>query len=321
MQAAWPPAQQRPAAGERGGQGPEDWAPSAPSHEERASPARLRATLVVNPRSGRLARRAAGIADLAAAAAGHFDLLEDPAPDLPIEAQLARAVARKPAVLLVAGGDGTVAAGAAAVLGTGIALGVIPGGTMNRLAGRLGLPADPIAAVAALAGARPVPLAAGRLGDRLFLYQAVLGRPARLARFREMQREGGRGWWPLLLAWLRSSARPFARSLSVTTGHDARLQAVAAVVSVPTPEEATDGLRIDVVQRAGLGASLRQSLLWMMGRLAAAPEVEPLVVVQGAIGGRRRRVRAMVDGEMLLFPPPVRLRFVPRALTVLKPAG
>ncbi len=62
MLAAWPPAQQRPAAGERGGQGPEDWAPSAPSHEERASPARLRATLVVNPRSGRLARLAPGIA-------------------------------------------------------------------------------------------------------------------------------------------------------------------------------------------------------------------------------------------------------------------
>jgi YegS/Rv2252/BmrU family lipid kinase len=54
----------------------------------------------------------------------------------------------------VFGGDGTSMQAAAALVGTDVALALIPGGTGNVLAGNLRIPMDPIAAVRAVAGGR-----------------------------------------------------------------------------------------------------------------------------------------------------------------------
>ena len=64
-----------------------------------------------------------------------------------------KAVARGAAVLVAVGGDGTVHTALQAVAGTGTPLGIVPAGTGNDIAAELGVPADPVAAAAALAGA------------------------------------------------------------------------------------------------------------------------------------------------------------------------
>jgi diacylglycerol kinase family enzyme len=279
----------------------------------------MRAALVVNARSGTIAVLDGGAQALIREARAHFALAQDPAPDLPIDIQISRALACNPEVILVAGGDGTVSA-VADRLGEGTtALGVIPGGTMNRLAARLGLPADPRAAVRALARAEPVTLPAARLNGHLFLYQVLIGPPTRLVRFREMQRGHRFGWLPLARAALRALLRPLQRSVRVVLPTGERRRAVAAVVTVPEPGAAKAILRIETIEGSGFLAGLRQAALWIRGRLADAPDVFAVEAAAVAVAGRQRRIRASLDGEMILLRRPLRIRLMRRGISALRP--
>ena len=75
----------------------------------------------------------------------------------------------------VFGGDGTLNEAAEGLLGRGIPLAFIPGGSANSMAGELGLPRRPAAAARALLGSRPVPIRPGRVDGRHFLMMAGFG--------------------------------------------------------------------------------------------------------------------------------------------------
>jgi YegS/Rv2252/BmrU family lipid kinase len=66
-------------------------------------------------------------------------------------------------VVAVFGGDGTTMQAAAALVGTDVSLGVIPGGTGNLLAGNLRIPASPERAARALVAGKPRPFDLGRM--------------------------------------------------------------------------------------------------------------------------------------------------------------
>ncbi len=92
------------------------------------------------------------------------------------------AVAAGARALVAVGGDGTVHAALQAAAGTGIAFGAVPAGSGNDFAIEVGVPADPLAAADALAGAlrdwrtRPVDLARmTEPGGGTRFYGAVLG--------------------------------------------------------------------------------------------------------------------------------------------------
>jgi YegS/Rv2252/BmrU family lipid kinase len=65
--------------------------------------------------------------------------------------------------IVVFGGDGTTMQAAAALVGTDVRLGLIPGGTGNLLAGNLRIPTSPARAAAALLRANPRRLDLGRM--------------------------------------------------------------------------------------------------------------------------------------------------------------
>ena len=117
------------------------------------------------------------------------------------------------------GGDGTVADVAAALRGTGIPLGVIPGGSTNITARSLGIPAHPAAAVALLFGPhRTVPLDVGLVGDTLFLHMAGAGLDSRLFADANPARKRQIGWLAYLPPALHDLALPPTRFTIVTDG-------------------------------------------------------------------------------------------------------
>lgn len=65
--------------------------------------------------------------------------------------------------VLACGGDGTIHEALQALVGTEVALGVIPMGTANALAADLGLPRNPVRALRRLLKAKPVELPVGRI--------------------------------------------------------------------------------------------------------------------------------------------------------------
>jgi diacylglycerol kinase (ATP) len=75
----------------------------------------------------------------------------------------AEAVTDRIDIVCVFGGDGTTMQAAAALVGSGTALGVIPGGTGNLLAGNLRVPSHPVRAARGLLAGKVVPLDLGRI--------------------------------------------------------------------------------------------------------------------------------------------------------------
>jgi diacylglycerol kinase family enzyme len=93
-------------------------------------------------------------------------------------------VAEKVDVVAVFGGDGTTMQAAAALVGTDVALGVIPGGTGNLLAGNLRIPASAARAARALVRAKPRLFDLGRMeraaGPQYFAVACGAGYDARV---------------------------------------------------------------------------------------------------------------------------------------------
>ena len=87
-------------------------------------------------------------------------------------------------LVIAFGGDGTVSAAARGLAGTGVPLACIPGGYTDVFARSIGVPRDPVAAAARLAGlprgTEPRTVALGSVDGRPFLFAAGLGFSASL---------------------------------------------------------------------------------------------------------------------------------------------
>ncbi len=141
-----------------------------------AEPSRVPA--IVNLRSG-----TAEAAREALEASGAFDLhqVEPDAIDSTVR-DLVKSGARR---ILVAGGDGTIATAAAALLGTDTELAILPGGTLNHFARDLGISTVAAEAVelAANPGTRQVDV--GVVNGRVFLNTSSVGGYVRFVHTRE----------------------------------------------------------------------------------------------------------------------------------------
>ncbi|HJP55805.1 MAG TPA: diacylglycerol kinase family protein [Gemmatimonadales bacterium] len=122
-----------------------------------------RALLIANPAAARnrpLAVRA--ILETFRTAGWNTELAETSGPgDARVLA--ARGVEAGMDTVAVFGGDGTTMQAAAALVGTEVALGVIPGGTGNLLAGNLRIPLSPVRATQALLAGKARPFDLGRV--------------------------------------------------------------------------------------------------------------------------------------------------------------
>jgi diacylglycerol kinase family enzyme len=114
----------------------------------------------------------------------------------------ADAVDRGFSAIVVFGGDGTVNEVAQSLVGTDVALGILPGGSTNVMARALGIPLDPIDATAflgrRLASDTRRRINVGRVDERYFLFSAGMGLDAEVVRRVEAAPEKKRKygeWW------------------------------------------------------------------------------------------------------------------------------
>jgi len=280
----------------------------------------MRAALIVNQQAGSLAGlfepRAALVSALRSSG---FILCGEVGEGISLDEQWEVAAASGAEVVFVAGGDGTLRSAAARLLGSERAMAPLPGGTMNRVCTRLGLPADPVLAAAAYRPAEFTLLDVATANGELFLYQSIIGSPSRLMRFREMQRGAGlRGWWPVMRAGMRELLRPTSRGVAIRSGRRPRSRGHAAVVTLPAPGE-PPLLVVDLARPGGFVARLRQAIRWLRGGLSGDAEVKTILGSRLVIHGRTPWLRLSLDGEMHLVPGPVRYRLHPRKLRLLAP--
>jgi len=235
------------------------------------------------------------------------------------------------------GGDGTLREAAAGLLGSGVPLGPLPGGTANVLTLALGLPRDPVAAAVALARAEPRPLDVGLANGRPFLMMASAGLDAALVADLHplgkrwlgrigIAAQGLAAWW--------SYGYPAIEVLLDGVRYRASFVAVAniALYGGPfrlVPDARPDDRRLDLLLFSGLGRTATLGLVrdLLRGAHLRRPDVRVLPIgpssavriseAAGASGAPD--VRLQVDGDPFPDPPPVTLTLAAETLPVLAP--
>jgi YegS/Rv2252/BmrU family lipid kinase len=122
--------------------------------------------------------------------------------------ELARAALQSGADLVIVwGGDGTVNEVGSELVGTSAALGLVPAGSGNGLAGGLGIPRSPQAAIATALGTKTMTVDVGMLDDRPFFNVAGIGFDAHIARLFNERPRGRRGKLPYVVLGVREGCR------------------------------------------------------------------------------------------------------------------
>ena len=168
---------------------------------------------------------------------------------------LARAaVADRADLVIVWGGDGTVNEIGGALAGSPTALGLIPAGSGNGLAGGLGVPRDPRAALATALGDRTLAVDVGMLDDRPFFNIAGIGFDAHIARLFNQRTRGRRGRLPYIVIGVREGCRYVGKDYRITLD-GAVQESRALLIAFANGQEYGMGMQIapGARPRAGIG--------------------------------------------------------------------
>lgn len=297
----------------------------------------MRVTAILNRDAGtmrRLDREAAraAVAD-ALAGAGHAATVAVlPAAD--IGDAVRRAVAADAEAVVVGGGDGTASSAAAILAGTGVALGVLPLGTMNLTARSLGLPLDLEAAAAAVAVGRIVDADLAAVGDRPFLHQLSIGLQPMMVRLRERQGAYGSRLGKML-ATARALRTVLRRPpvLALALDEDGRrhtVETAGLIVTnnpygeghLPYADDPATGLLGLYDVRSSRWTDLVQLVAeilwgtWQRDRNVAA-RTAAAVTIAAAGGGGPASLAATVDGELVRLDLPFTVTKRTKALRLI----
>src|SRR4030088_751132 len=244
----------------------------------------MRAMLVTNPAAGeRHAKpgdleRCEGILESAGFV---LDRVETGA-ESPTSADLARrAIEQGYEVCIVAGGDGTVAPAAAALLDSPVVLGILPFGSVMNIAHGLGIPLEPVKAAEVIARRRVIHADAGEVRDKIFFETAGIGLDAEMfgaARLAE------RGDWRRALrrVWRWLTHKSFRVQINVDGREDRQRALQIYVMNSPyygwslellERVSMTDGLLdVAIFPRIGRWALLASLIaVWRGGKLPVRP--------------------------------------------------
>jgi diacylglycerol kinase family enzyme len=267
-------------------------------------------------------------------AAGHSVVIDVVEGD-EIAAALDKAVATRGIdVVLAGGGDGTISAAAARLMGKKKALAILPAGTMNLFARGLGIPQSLDGAVQAFAEGEVVAVDMASANGQPFVHQFSIGMHAKMVQLREKMDFGSR------LGKMSASARaawttinnPPAMSVTLTIG-EAEIVTRTSGIGItnnlfgerhlPYADDPAGGtLGIYVTMARQRGELLHHFFNVARGRWRDNQHVEIHQTDKAVleISSSARRLRAVLDGELIKLEPKTVFEIHPKALKVLVPA-
>lgn len=243
------------------------------------------------------------------------------------------ALKAKPAVLVAAGGDGTISAVADVLCGTGTALGVVPCGTLNHFAKDLGIPLDRAEAARVIAAGRRIAVDAGEVNGRGFINNVSLGLYPGMVRERERQQRRLRRSKRHAMLWATLAVlnRPPLLDLRLELDgevHDCR----APFVFIGNNDYQMEGfdigtrarldggcLNVYTTRACGAGGLIKLLLHALFGRLRQAEDFVASRASSLRVTSRKRRLLVATDGEVTTMQTPLELRVRRRALQVIVP--
>lgn len=240
-------------------------------------------------------------------------------------------------VIAVFGGDGTTMQAAAALVGSEVALGVIPGGTGNLLAGNLRIPASPERAARVLLSGKARQFDLGRMersgGPQYFAVACGAGYDARVMAGTPSEHKRRWGMAAYVATTLRLITEIRSANHLITIdgveydAHAAMVlvancgEVIPPFVKLRTGIRPDDGLLDVVVMRAD---SFGQSVRAVWDLLRDAPTAEGLETYVGYARGREVRLETdpvqpvQLDGEPG-GETPFTVNVVPGAIRILVP--
>jgi diacylglycerol kinase family enzyme len=257
------------------------------------------------------------------------------------------AAAARGDLVIVVGGDGAINEAVNGLMGRpegegAPLLAVIPGGGGNVFAQALGLPVDPVAAIArireVIVAGRYRTIGLGLAGDRYFTFSAGLGLDAEAVGEVERLRASGRRESPALFAWaiVRRHSRTDRRHPALTLERDGQpatpdlfMTAITnsspwtyvrgrAVLPVPDPDfnSGLDVLALRKLRATTIVSAVGQMLL-IRGRPPRGRNVLTVAGLESFTVRSGRPIAFQVDGDYLGETEAVKFQFVPHALRVV----
>jgi diacylglycerol kinase (ATP) len=251
--------------------------------------------------------------------------------------------------VLACGGDGTVHEALQSLVGTKVALGVVPLGTANALAQNLGLGRDPLKAVRALIHAEPVEFPVGRIffqetngarGWRYFGIAAGIGADALLMSSMDPAQKRRYGYALYMIQafkiWATNAFPLFDAAFTVEGDLEPRLEQVSQLLAVrirsfggalgvlaPGATLHKKDLSLVAFKTRSRFHYMRFLLATLVGRQTFSRNIELLdasAVECHAPKGSKSNIFVEADGEVL-GTLPARLELTTEMLTLLVPPG
>lgn len=288
--------------------------------------------VILNPASGSgTAATADGLTELFAqrGVAAAITLLGD---GVSVPEVVHQAITAGAPAVVAAGGDGTVSAVAAALIGSDVPLGVLPVGTLNHFAKDLGLPLELGEAIEIVQNRNARVVDAGEVNGRIFLNNSSIGVYPRLVELRDRYRESGITKW-IAAVWAGLAVlrlRPFM-GVRIESPEGVLLRRTPFVLVGnneyhmsglhPTSRDSLTGGKLAVYVMKAQG---RPSLLWLAWQVlrrgvSKTPELDFLSVAEATVETRRRNLQVALDGEVVTLQSPLRYKILPGVLRVLAP--
>jgi diacylglycerol kinase family enzyme len=284
--------------------------------------------VVLNAGSGRTDTelRCATIREVLEAAGRHCELevVHEGARIPEAAAAMAARAASIGAILVAAGGDGTLNAVAHEAVRHGCVFGVLPQGTFNYFGRTHGIPEDLRAAVHALLRARVRNVQIGMVNKRSFLVNASVGLYPRLLEEREHdKRQFGRSRVVAILSALKTALGRY-RNLRIELERDGRRHRLRT----PTLFVGNNRLQMEQVGMQPLDHAVEEGrlaaiaprpvgklrMLWLLvrgalGRLGKADDLTAFafrsMTVRAPVLSGRRKIKVAVDGEVCKLELPL----------------